>query len=79
MQFANQNYRSSQNRPIYVAPGNRIDLLVQAPMQPQVHREVLIQNVMARGAVLPTPANPSTTDPEPRRRRYCPLWCPARR
>ena len=34
VQFANQNYRGSQNRPIYVAPGNRIDLLVQAPTQP---------------------------------------------
>lgn len=64
VQFANQNYRGSLNRPIYVAPGNRIDLLVQAPTQP-ISTQVLIQNVMARGAVLPTPASPSKTDPNP--------------
>ena len=34
VQFSNQSYRVSQNHPIYVAPGNRIDLLVQAPTQP---------------------------------------------
>ena len=66
VQFADKNYRGSQNRPIYVAPGNRIDLLVQAPMQPtSTQIPVLIQNVMARGAVLPTPANPTPTDPNP--------------
>ena len=64
VQFANQNYRGSQNRPIYVAPGNRIDLLVQAPTQPMT-TNVLVQDVMARAAVKPTPANPSQNDPNP--------------
>jgi FtsP/CotA-like multicopper oxidase with cupredoxin domain len=64
VQFTNQNYRISHNHPIYVAPGNRIDLLVQAPMQP-VTTNVLIQNVMARADVNPTPANPTPTDPNP--------------
>jgi FtsP/CotA-like multicopper oxidase with cupredoxin domain len=64
VQFANQNYRISQNRPIYVAPGNRIDLLVQAPMQP-ITINVLIQNVMARGDLLPTPTSPNQNDPNP--------------
>ena len=64
VQFTNQNYRLSHNHPIYVAPGNRIDLLVQAPTQ-QITTNVLIQDVMARAAVLPTPVNPTPTDPNP--------------
>ena len=31
VQFANQNYVASENQAIYVAPGNRVDLLVKAP------------------------------------------------
>jgi FtsP/CotA-like multicopper oxidase with cupredoxin domain len=34
VQFDNFNYRSRAERPVFVAPGNRIDLLVQAPAQP---------------------------------------------
>ena len=64
VQFANVNYLGSQNRPIYVAPGNRIDLLVKAPAQ-QTSAEVRIQNVMARSTVKPTPVNPTVTDPVP--------------
>jgi FtsP/CotA-like multicopper oxidase with cupredoxin domain len=66
VQFANENYRTSQNQPIYVAPGNRIDLLVRAPLQPPTpNADILVQSVMARAQVKPTPANPSTTDPKP--------------
>ncbi len=31
VQFDNANYQSRKQRPVFVAPGNRIDLLVQAP------------------------------------------------
>jgi FtsP/CotA-like multicopper oxidase with cupredoxin domain len=67
VQLANQPYVASENMPIYVAPGNRIDLLVQAPTTttpPNLPFEVRIQNVMARGAVKPTPARPSQADPD---------------
>jgi FtsP/CotA-like multicopper oxidase with cupredoxin domain len=69
VQLYNTNYLQSENQPIYVAPGNRIDLLVQAPpaiTPPNQPLEVRIQNVMARGAVLPIPAEPHPkTDPDP--------------
>jgi FtsP/CotA-like multicopper oxidase with cupredoxin domain len=64
VQFADQNYQDSLNAPLYVAPGNRVDLLVKAPMK-ETTAEVRIQNVMGRGRVLPTPANPTSTDPVP--------------
>jgi FtsP/CotA-like multicopper oxidase with cupredoxin domain len=63
VQFADQNYRNSQNRPIYVAPGNRIDLLVKAPTK-QATAEVRVQNVMGRADVQPNPVSGST-DPVP--------------
>jgi FtsP/CotA-like multicopper oxidase with cupredoxin domain len=59
VQLANENYQTSENQPLYVAPGNRVDLLVQAPTEPMT-ADVLIQNVVARAKVLPTPAPPST-------------------
>ena len=69
VQFANQNYIASENQSIYVAPGNRIDLLVKgpdtAPPSTQPPFEVRVQNVMARGAVLPIPAVPTPDDPDP--------------
>jgi FtsP/CotA-like multicopper oxidase with cupredoxin domain len=34
VQFDNFNYNSRAERPVFVAPGNRIDLLVQAPTHP---------------------------------------------
>jgi len=64
VQFATPNYRNSENQPIYVAPGNRIDLLVRAPMQ-QMTTNVLIQSVMGRSEVLPTPVTPTKDDPKP--------------
>jgi FtsP/CotA-like multicopper oxidase with cupredoxin domain len=33
VQFNDQNYRTSQNKPFYIAPANRVDLLVRAPMR----------------------------------------------
>src|SRR5262249_8445167 len=33
VQLADQNYRDSENKPFYMAPGNRVDLLVQAPLK----------------------------------------------
>jgi FtsP/CotA-like multicopper oxidase with cupredoxin domain len=68
VQFANQNYLASENRAIYVAPGNRIDLLVQAPTTPTPPNQpfdVRIQNVMARGAVKPIPVKLTADDPDP--------------
>jgi len=64
VQFANVNYRNSENVPFFLAPGNRVDLLVQAPMEPMT-ADILIQNVVARGDVLPTPAAPTPDDPNP--------------
>jgi FtsP/CotA-like multicopper oxidase with cupredoxin domain len=34
VQFDDQNYQSRAQRPVYVAPGNRIDVLVRAPATP---------------------------------------------
>ncbi len=34
VQFDTFNYTSRAQRPVFVAPGNRIDLLVQAPVNP---------------------------------------------
>jgi FtsP/CotA-like multicopper oxidase with cupredoxin domain len=66
VQFAQQTYASpqNQNKPFYLAPANRVDLLVQAPMTP-VNADVLIQAVNARMAVKPTPLNPNPNDPKP--------------
>jgi FtsP/CotA-like multicopper oxidase with cupredoxin domain len=64
VQFANANYRGSENVPFYLAPGNRVDLLVQAPMEPMT-ADVLIQNVVARAKVKPTPVAPTSADPNP--------------
>jgi FtsP/CotA-like multicopper oxidase with cupredoxin domain len=47
-----------------MAPANRVDLLVQAPMTPG-DLEVRIQPVMARNQVLPTPDQPTKDDPVP--------------
>ena len=53
VQLANVNYQGSLNRPIYVAPGNRVDLLVQAPAAAGTVN-VMIQQVMGRSQVKPT-------------------------
>jgi FtsP/CotA-like multicopper oxidase with cupredoxin domain len=66
VQFARPTYASAQNqnRPFYMAPANRVDLLVQAPMTPGTFN-VLIQAVMARSEVKPTPVHPNANDPAP--------------
>jgi FtsP/CotA-like multicopper oxidase with cupredoxin domain len=66
VQFANTNYQTpnNENRPFYLAPGNRVDLLVQAPMV-EIKADVLVQGVMGRSQVKPTPTNPTLTDPKP--------------
>ena len=67
VQFANANYQSSLNNPIYIAPGNRVDLLVKAPLS-ATSTSILVQPVMGRSQVKPTPANPTGptgADPKP--------------
>ena len=54
----------NQNRPFYMAPANRVDLLVQAPMTPG-NFKVMVQPVMARSQVQPTPVHPNTNDQAP--------------
>jgi FtsP/CotA-like multicopper oxidase with cupredoxin domain len=71
VQFAQRTYANpqNQNRPFYMAPANRVDLLVQAPrLQPPTTKatfNVRIQSVMARSQVMPTPDNPNADDPVP--------------
>ena len=66
MQFARPTCASAQNlnRPFYIAPGNRVDLLVQAPLTPGTFN-VLIQPVMARSQIKPTPVHSNANDPAP--------------
>jgi FtsP/CotA-like multicopper oxidase with cupredoxin domain len=64
VQLANGNYRNSLNKPFYLAPGNRVDLLVKAPLK-QMTADILVQNVMGRSQVKPTPAAPNAGDPKP--------------
>ena len=66
VQFARPTYASpgNANRPFYMAPANRVDLLVQAPMRPDTFN-VRIQPVMARDQVKPTPLHPNANDPLP--------------
>jgi FtsP/CotA-like multicopper oxidase with cupredoxin domain len=59
VQFANPNYQDSLDKPFYMAPGNRVDLLVQAPATPGT-ANVLIQQVMARAQVKPTAVTPGS-------------------
>ena len=66
VQFARPTYASPQNQntPFYMAPANRVDLLVQAPMTPREFK-VEIQAVMARSQVKPTPVHPNVNDQAP--------------
>jgi FtsP/CotA-like multicopper oxidase with cupredoxin domain len=59
VQLEDSNFKQSADRPFYLAPANRVDLLVQAPMQ-ETSFDVRIQNVMARQAVDPAPAAQGT-------------------
>jgi FtsP/CotA-like multicopper oxidase with cupredoxin domain len=63
VQYAPRSYKdgANLNKPFYMAPANRVDLLVKAPMNMKgKSAEVRIQNVMARSAVRPSP---DETDP----------------
>jgi FtsP/CotA-like multicopper oxidase with cupredoxin domain len=44
VQFADQNYQSSQNKPFLMAAGNRTDLLIQAPTTPAALFPVVVQH-----------------------------------
>jgi FtsP/CotA-like multicopper oxidase with cupredoxin domain len=60
VQYADANYQRSLNKPFYMAPANRVDLLVKAAMNMNgKSAEVRIQNVMARSMVQPSPAQPN--------------------
>jgi FtsP/CotA-like multicopper oxidase with cupredoxin domain len=66
VQFTFENYANSRNKPFYMAPANRVDLLVKAPpATPPKPYEVRIQNVLSRSSVKPTPTNPMQDDPKP--------------
>lgn len=61
VQYAPRSYKDGENlsKPFYMAPANRVDLLVKAPMNMNgKSAEVRIQNVMGRSAVRPSPDEP---------------------
>lgn len=47
VQLADANYQKSLNKPFYLAPANRVDLLVEAPAKP-LTTTVMIKNIVAR-------------------------------
>jgi FtsP/CotA-like multicopper oxidase with cupredoxin domain len=47
VQFADQNYKASENKPFLMAAGNRVDLLVMAPTLPAVYPVVVQHDVDA--------------------------------
>jgi FtsP/CotA-like multicopper oxidase with cupredoxin domain len=61
VQFATNNYLNSTDKPFFLAPANRVDLLVKAPMTPFDPKDakVLVQVVVARSEVKPTAADPA--------------------
>lgn len=49
VQYDDKNYQQSLNRPFYMAPANRVDLLVKAPMHTTPTQiQIRIRNVMSR-------------------------------
>jgi FtsP/CotA-like multicopper oxidase with cupredoxin domain len=46
VQFADANYQSSQDKTFTMAPGNRVDLLVQAPLAPPAIYPVIVQHAV---------------------------------
>jgi FtsP/CotA-like multicopper oxidase with cupredoxin domain len=64
VQYADPPYQKSLNRPFYMAPANRVDLLVKAPLNPTAKSfDVRIQNVMARSMARPAPMQPGESMP----------------
>ena len=51
VQLHDANYQKSLNQPLYLAPANRVDLLVKAPATP-LTTKVMIKNVMARSDIM---------------------------
>jgi len=46
VQLADANYQSSLNKPFTMAAGNRVDLLVKAPLRPAANYPVIVQHVV---------------------------------
>ena len=57
VQFADKNYQDSTGQPFYMAPGNRVDLLVKAPLLPAIY-PVVVQHAVG-------PSDPNTAYPVP--------------
>jgi FtsP/CotA-like multicopper oxidase with cupredoxin domain len=57
VQFADENYQNSKNQQFYMAAGNRVDLLVKAPLLPAIY-PVLVQHAVG-------PSDPDTAYPVP--------------
>ena len=60
VQYAPRRYENGANlnKPFYMAPANRVDLLVRAPKEIGKSAKVRIQNVMGRSAVQLNPDDP---------------------
>ena len=59
VQFTYDNYRRSHNTSFLIAPGNRVDLLVKAPMNPSVTPyNVMVQDIVTRTGLTLTSAPP---------------------
>lgn len=58
VQYAPERYidGANLNQPFYMAPANRVDLLVRAPKESEGPLQVRVQNVMARSMVQKDPA-----------------------
>jgi len=57
VQVADKNYQESKDQPFYMAPGNRVDLLVKAPQLPAIY-PVVVQHAVG-------PSDPKTAYPVP--------------
>ena len=61
VQFADGPYQQTLNRAFYMAPANRVDLLVQAPLTTSPNTfEIRVQKVMSHSSVKPTEVDPGT-------------------
>jgi FtsP/CotA-like multicopper oxidase with cupredoxin domain len=54
VQLADANYQKSFNQPLYLAPANRVDLLVKAPTAP-LPTKIMVKNVMSRNDINSAP------------------------
>jgi FtsP/CotA-like multicopper oxidase with cupredoxin domain len=59
VQLIDENYQKSNNPSLFIAAGNRVDLLVQAPMTAQKKANVVVQPPVSKSeVVLPTGSKP---------------------